>query len=35
MEKIVASAAQRFPKVFRRQEEAFRRASELAEKFSR
>ena len=35
LQEIAATAAERFPKVFRRQEEAFRRASELAEKFSR
>jgi type I protein arginine methyltransferase len=35
LEEIATAAAERFPKVFRRQEEAFRRAAELAEKFSR
>jgi type I protein arginine methyltransferase len=34
LQEIASAAAERFPKVFRRQEEAFRRASELAEKFS-
>jgi SAM-dependent methyltransferase len=35
LQEIAAAAAERFPKVFRRPEEAFRRAAELAEKFSR
>jgi hypothetical protein len=35
LEEIAAAAAEYFPNVFRRQEEAFRRAAELAEKFSR
>jgi protein arginine N-methyltransferase 1 len=35
LQEIASAAAERFPKVFWRQEEAFRRASELAEKFSR
>ena len=35
LQEIASAAAERFPTVFRRQEEAFRRASELAEKFSR
>jgi len=35
LQEIASEAAERFPNVFRRQEEAFRRASELAEKFSR
>jgi protein arginine N-methyltransferase 1 len=35
LQEIASAAAERFPRVFRRQEEAFRRASELAEKFSR
>ena len=35
LEEIAAAAAERFPKVFRRKEEAFGRAAELAEKFSR
>jgi hypothetical protein len=35
LEEIASAAVERFPKVFRRQEEAFRRAAELAEKFSR
>jgi protein arginine N-methyltransferase 1 len=35
LQEIASAAAERFPKVFRQQEEAFRRASELAEKFSR
>jgi len=34
LQEIAQAAAQRFPKVFPRLEEAFRRASELAEKFS-
>ena len=35
LQEIASEAAERFPNVFRRQEEAFRRVSELAEKFSR
>jgi len=35
LQEIAQAAAERFPKVFRRQEEAFRRAAELAEKFAR
>jgi protein arginine N-methyltransferase 1 len=35
LQEIASAAAVHFPKVFRKQEEAFRRASELAEKFSR
>jgi type I protein arginine methyltransferase len=35
LQEIAQAAAERFPKVFRRREEAFRRAAELAEKFSR
>ena len=35
LQQIASAAAERFPNVFRRQEEAFRRAAELAEKFSR
>ncbi len=35
LQEIASAAAERFPKVFRRQEEAFRRVAELAEKFSR
>jgi hypothetical protein len=35
LQEIAQAAAERFPKVFRRREEALRRASELAEKFSR
>jgi len=35
LQEIAQAAAERFPKVFRRPEEAFRRAAELAEKFSR
>jgi type I protein arginine methyltransferase len=35
LQEIAQEAAERFPKVFRRQEEAFRRAAELAAKYSR
>jgi type I protein arginine methyltransferase len=35
LQEIAQAAAERFPKVFPRREEAFRRASELAERFSR
>jgi len=35
MQEIAQTAAEHFPKVFRRREEAFRRAAELAEKYSR
>jgi hypothetical protein len=35
LQEIASAAAERFPNVFRRQEEAFRRTSELAEKLSR
>lgn len=35
LQDIAQAAAERYPKVFPRREEAFRRASELAEKFSR
>jgi protein arginine N-methyltransferase 1 len=34
LEEIAQAAAERFPKVFRRQDDAFRRVSSLAEKFS-
>jgi protein arginine N-methyltransferase 1 len=35
LQEIAQGAAERFPKVFRRQDDAFRRVSSLAEKFSR
>jgi protein arginine N-methyltransferase 1 len=35
LQEIAQAAAERFPKVFRRQDDAFRRVSSLAEKFSR
>lgn len=35
LQEITEVATERFPKTFRRPDEAFRRAPELAEKFSR
>jgi hypothetical protein len=35
MQEIARAAAERFPTVFRRQDDAFRRVAILAEKFSR
>ena len=35
LQEIAQSAVERFPKVFRGQDDAFRRVSALAEKFSR
>jgi len=35
LEEIASEAAQRFPQVFRRTEDAFNRTADIAEKFAR